>query len=109
VLEVVSHSWEGEPQAGQGRLGVGHRGERLGVGAVGALYAAVELGAAGRQGEAGDPPLGAGGLELGHELTPVVDADGPHRDGHPLGQRGEDDQRGAGARGSAQFEHVRSG
>ena len=87
-------------------LGVGHLVELLGVGAVGALDAAVQLRAPGRQDEQGDPALGARRLELGHELRAVLDADGAHRERHPGGERVEDRGRRAGARGRAQLEDV---
>src|SRR3990172_3258343 len=85
------------PQLGLERaeigLGVGDLVELLGVGPVGALDRAVELGAARRQDEEGDAPRLAVRLELGHELAAAVDADRPDREGHPRREGIEDADR----------------
>jgi len=91
---------EGGLERGEARLGVGELVELLGVGPVGPLDRAVELGAPGRQDEEADAPGGTRLLELGHELRAVVDADGPDLEGHPRRQ-GIEDLRRCRGRGSA--------
>ncbi len=96
-------------QDGDRRLAVGEPVELLGVSPVGPLDGPVELRGAGRQDEQPDPARGTGGLELGHELTPVVDADGAHRKRHALAQGLERGGRERRRRAAPQFEDVRSG
>ena len=78
---------------------VGDLVELLGMGAVGAFDAAVELGGAGRQGEQEDAAEPALGLELGHELRSAVDLEGADREGHARleGIQEEGGRRGGGA------------
>jgi hypothetical protein len=54
---------------------------------------AIEFGRSGRQDEQPDAALGAGGLELGHELAAAVDLDGVERE-RQLGREPVEEQLG---------------
>ena len=56
--------------------------ELLGMGALGSLHRAVELGASGRQNKEAYTALEASCLELGLELGAAVDLDGFYGKGH---------------------------
>ncbi len=60
-------------QGAHAELAVVELVELVSAGRIGALHAAVILGAFGRQHEQGDAALLAGGLELGHEFAAAVD------------------------------------
>ncbi len=79
--------------------------ELVAAGGVGALHAAVMLGASGRQHEQFDAAPLAGGLELGHGLAAAVDLHRLNVEGRPADQIVEE-RRGAGGGGARVGAHA---
>jgi hypothetical protein len=85
---------------------VSHLVELLGVGSVGPLHVAIELGRAGWQHEQVQPPLLAGLLEGGLEFGAPVYLDGADREGHPLLEGVEKAGSGLSGRPAGRHQHI---
>jgi hypothetical protein len=85
--------------------------ELLGVGALGAFGPRRSTWAAGREHEQQQAPLLTGLLELPGELTAAINLHGADREGHALGERGEElgGQRSGGAGVHFQYIPARDG
>src|SRR6185437_11801684 len=96
-------------EGGEAPIGGGDLMELLGMGAVGALDVAVELGRAGRKDEEAEAELLAGLLEVGGKLAAAIDLHGPDGEGHAGLEGGEELGGGGGGGAGADFEHVPAG
>ncbi len=76
----------------------------LGVRAVAAFDATVELRTPGRENEELDATRAAGFLELRHEFTAAIDLEGLHGKGHPVEHRRKSEARGPRCRAFVQLE-----